>query len=110
MTKETPSEFSLQVRRGARRTQLIAAARDAPAMVLAIAVLVIAAALAAYWLRSPRPSTGRRPRPPPGEPPMEGSWSATSRTDSPPRPGRASFVFMTRTLSAASKPSRTVVS
>ena len=89
-TKETPSEFSLQVRRCARRTQLIAAARGAPAMVLA--VLVLAVALVAYWLRAPRPSTEPRPMPPPGEPPM------------------ASFVFMTRTLSAASESSRTVVS
>jgi hypothetical protein len=109
MTKEIPSEFSLQVRRSARRTQLSAAARGAPAMVLAIAVLVLAVALAAYWLRVPRRSTGRRPLVPPGERPMAASWPPASRTVSTPRPARASFAFMTRTLSAASESSRTVV-
>lgn len=48
MNKQNSSKISLHVRRGARRTQVIAC--GAPAMLLAIAFLVIAVALAAYWL------------------------------------------------------------
>ncbi len=44
-------EFSLSVRRNARGTEVRAAARGAPAMVLAIATILIAAALAVGWVR-----------------------------------------------------------
>ena len=71
MTKEPPSEFSFQVRRGARRIHVITAARGAPAMVLAIAVLVVTVALAIYWLRAPVASIGgQRSMPLPGKLPM----------------------------------------
>jgi len=88
MTQETPSEFSLQVRRGA----------GASAMVLAIAVLMVAVALAVYWLRAPVSSMGQRSMPPPGELPIAVSGSATSRVISTPLlPAGASLVRMTRT-------------
>jgi hypothetical protein len=116
MTKETPSEFSFQVRRGARRIHVIAAARGAPAMVLAIAVLVVAVAFALCWLRAPASSMGQRSMPPLGEPPMAVSGSATSQVISTPPPAGASLVLMTRTphdpalISTAAESSRTVLS
>lgn len=95
MTKEPPPEFSLQVRRGARRIHVIAAARGAPAMVLAIAVFVLAVALAVYRLRAPA-AMGQRSMRPSSELPRAASWSATSWAVSTPRPAGASLVLMTR--------------
>jgi hypothetical protein len=116
MSKEIASEFSLQVRRNARRIQVIAAARDARAMVLVLAVLALAVALAAYWLRAPVASTVRRSMLPPGARPRDSSWSTTSRAVSTPRLVGANVVLMTLTppdpdpISTASESSRTVVS
>jgi len=47
---KTPPEFSLSVRRNAKGTEVRAAAHGAPAMVLAIATILVAAALAVGWV------------------------------------------------------------
>jgi hypothetical protein len=107
MTKETPSEFSFQVRRDARRLHVVASARGAPAKVLAFAVLVFAVAIAVYCLRAPvlsmgQPSMGQRSMPPPPvELPMAVSGSATSQVISTPLPAGASLVLMPRTSPAS---------
>jgi hypothetical protein len=93
----------------------VAAARGAPAMVLAIAVLVLAVGLAVYWLRAPE-AMGQRSMRPSSELPRAARWSATSWAVSTPRPAGASLVLMTRSrpdpdpISTAAESSRTVVS
>jgi hypothetical protein len=47
---ETSPEFSFTVRRSAKGTEVRAAAHGAPAVVLAIATILIAAALAVGWV------------------------------------------------------------
>jgi hypothetical protein len=47
---QIPPEFSLSLRRNAKGTEVRAAARGAPAMVLALATIVIAVAVAVAWM------------------------------------------------------------
>ncbi len=121
MTQETTSEFSLQLRRGARRIHVVAAARGAPAMVLAIAHLVVAVALVVHGLRAPVSTMGhgsvpprtalpmapvsviaiselrsQRAVPPRGALPMTVSGLAASRVVWTPLPTGASLVRMHR--------------